>query len=229
MSLLFRALCWLPVPGQLLLDRWLWPWWLRAAGVQCGRAVRCTGLPRVRIARGGEIRLGNGVHLVSRSGANPLWLHRPCCLSARAGAKIMIGDGSGLSGVVICAASSVVIGARVLVGANCTIVDTDFHPLSPEARREHATRGAVSRPIRIGDDVFVGMHALILKGTELGDGCVVGAGAVVAGCFPPRTIVAGNPARVVKELPASSRLAGADRVASIAGESAASPANQTNP
>jgi acetyltransferase-like isoleucine patch superfamily enzyme len=196
-SLLFRVLCWLPVPGQLLLDRWLWPWWLRAMGVQCGRGVRCTGLPRVRIARGGEIRLGKDVHLVSRRTANPLQLHRPCTLSARRGARIVIGDHSGLSGAVIYAASAVEIGARVMVGANCTIADTDFHPLCPEARREHATNGAVSRPIRIADDVFIGMHAFILKGTELGEGCVVGASAVVAGRFPPRSIVAGNPARVV--------------------------------
>lgn len=212
MSLLFRALGWLPVPGQWFLDRWLWPWWLRIAGVQCGRNVHCTGRPRIRIARGGEIRLGDRVHLVSRRVANPLWLHRPCSLSVRAGARIVIGEGSGLSGVVICAASSVEIGDRVLVGANCTIVDTDFHPLSPEARREHATRGALSQPVRIGNDVFIGMHALILKGTELDDGCVVGAGAVVTGRFPPRSIVVGNPARVVKELPANSPPAEADRI-----------------
>jgi len=129
-------------------------------------------------------------------------------LSARAGARIIIGEGSGLSGVVISAASSVSIGVRVLVGANCTIVDTDFHPLLPEARREHATQGALSKPVLIGDDVFVGMHALILKGTELGDGCVVGAGAVVAGKFPPRSVIVGNPARVVKTLPPPAPLSG---------------------
>jgi len=228
-SLLFRSLCWLPVPGLLLLDRWLWPLWLRAAGVRCGRAVRCTGLPRIRIAQGGEIRLGNNVHLVSRSGANPLWLHRPCSLSVRAGARIVIGDGSGFSGVVICAASAIEIGARVLVGANSTIVDTDFHPLSPEARREHATRGAVSRPIRIGDDVFIGMHALILKGTDLGEGCVVGAGAVVAGSFPPRSIIAGNPARAVKELPASSPPAGSHNVPPLDDKPAETRALGKNP
>lgn len=228
MNVLFRILRWLPVPGQLLLDRWLWPWWLRAAGVQCGRGVRCTGRPRVRLARGGEIRLGNNVHLVSRRGANPLWLHRPCALNARAGARIVIGDGSGLSGVVICAASSVEIGARVLVGANCTIVDTDFHPLSPEARREHATRGAVSRPVRIGNDVFIGMHALILKGTVLGDACVVGAGAVVAGSFPPRSLIVGNPARVVRELPAGSP-AGEGGISPVEGESVGSTFQRPQP
>jgi acetyltransferase-like isoleucine patch superfamily enzyme len=198
---LVRLVRFVPVPFQRLCDRWCWPIWLRLSGVQCGHDVHCTGLPRIRIARGGEIWLGNGVRLISRRGENPLWLHRPCVLSARAGARIVIGEGCGLSGVVICAASSIVIGARVLIGANCTIVDTDFHPLLPEARREHATRGALSQPIHIGNDVFVGMHVLILKGTELGDGCVVGAGAVVAGKFPPRSVIVGNPARVVKTLP----------------------------
>jgi len=205
---LVRLVRYVPVPFQRLCDRWWWPWWLRLSGVKCGHGVRCTGLPRIRIARGGEIRLGDRVHLVSRGSTNPLWLHRPCALSARAGARIIIGEGSGLSGVVISAASSVSIGVRVLVGANCTIVDTDFHPLLPEARREHATQGALSKPVLIGDDVFVGMHALILKGTELGDGCVVGAGAVVAGKFPPRSVIVGNPARVVKTLPPPAPLSG---------------------
>lgn len=197
---MIRLLRWVRVPFQRLVDA-CWPGYLRLAGVQCGPGVRCTGRPMIRLARGGRIELGNSVHLVSRSGANPLWLHRPCSLNAHAGAKIMIGDNSGLSGVVICAVSSVHIGARVMVGANCSIVDTDFHPLSPEARREHATRGAVTKPIWIGDEVFIGMNALILKGTELGEGCVVGAGAVVAGCFPARSVLCGNPARVVKQLP----------------------------
>jgi acetyltransferase-like isoleucine patch superfamily enzyme len=118
-----------------------------------------------------------------------------------AGARIVIGEQSALSGTVIYATTAVEIGRRVMVGANCTIVDTDFHPLSPEARRAHSTRGAVSRPVRIGDDVFIGAGSMILKGTELGEGCVVGAGAVVAGRFAPFTIVAGNPARALKPVP----------------------------
>ena len=55
-------------------------------------------------------------------------------------------------------------------------------------------------PFAIGDDVFVGMEALILKGVTIDEGAVVGAGAVVTQDVPPRTVVAGNPATVVGEV-----------------------------
>ena len=105
-----------------------------------------------------------------------------------------------MSGTVICAAQSVQIGAHVLIGANCKITDTDFHPLSPDDRRADRNRGAVNKPVVIHDDVFIGAGSLILKGTIIEEGCVVGAGAVVSGTFPPHSIIAGNPARVIKTL-----------------------------
>jgi acetyltransferase-like isoleucine patch superfamily enzyme len=52
----------------------------------------------------------------------------------------------------------------------------------------------------IGNDVFVGMDALVMKGVTIGEGAVVGAGAVVTQDVPSRTVVAGNPATVVREL-----------------------------
>lgn len=194
---------WFRIPSAIVsagCDRLLWFPCLWAEGVHCGRAVRCVGRPHVRLGSGGEIWLGDGVQLVSQRRGNPL-VHRRCTLIVRgAGARLTIGAGSGLSGAVVYVAERVEIGCRVLVGANCTIVDTDFHPLSPEQRRQHPSRGAVSKPVIIGDDVFIGAGAILLKGTRLGDGCVVGAGAVVAGAFPARSLVAGNPARVIRHL-----------------------------
>jgi len=85
------------------------------------------------------------------------------------------------------------------VGGNASIVDFDFPPLTPEARAEDINAGAAA-PIVIGNDVFVGMEALVLKGVTIGDGAVVGAGAVVTQDVPPRAVVAGNPAQVVRDL-----------------------------
>jgi acetyltransferase-like isoleucine patch superfamily enzyme len=185
-------------------DRWLWPMVVSAAGVQHGSGLKLVGAPEIRMTPGGTIRLGKDVTLYSRRTSNPLLLHTPCALRLLSPeARITIGDDCALSGTVVCAATSVTIGNHVLIGANVKISDSDFHPLSPEARRVDRNRGAASKPITIHDDVFIGAGAFILKGTVLGEGCVVGAGAVVSGEFPARSIIAGNPAKVIKTLETS--------------------------
>lgn len=150
---------------------------------------------------GAEIVLGENVKLASRPTANPLYLSRPCVLQAlRAGSRIVVGDGSGLSGVTIVACERVEIGREVLLGAGAYLVDTDFHPLSAARRAEHPTDGAAVRPIRVGDGAFIGMNALVLKGVTIGEGAVVGAGAVVTRDVPAGSIAAGNPAKIVGQV-----------------------------
>ena len=113
------------------------------------------------------------------------------------GARVAIGDDSGFSGVVICAAEEIVIGDRVLCGCNVTIVDADWHGLDP-ARRSDGV-GATA-PVRIENDAFLGMGVVVLKGVTIGRGSVVGAGSVVTRSIPPMSVAAGNPARVVGQL-----------------------------
>jgi acetyltransferase-like isoleucine patch superfamily enzyme len=115
----------------------------------------------------------------------------------RPGATIQIGDHVGLSGTSLVAASRIEIGDRCMIGAEVLIVDTDLHPLDPDERALHPVAGAASRRIHIGKDVFIGTRAIILKGVSIGDGTVVGAGAVVTKDVAAGVIVAGNPARVV--------------------------------
>ncbi len=186
---------------RILLDGWVWPGWLTAQGVQTAPGLRLVGRPEVRLTPGGQIILGAGVTLASRPASNPMQLTTPCALRLMAAnAVIRIGDHSALSGTVICAATAVEIGNHVLVGANVVISDTDFHPLAAADRRTDRNHGALTRPVVIGADVFIGARAIILKGTTLGEGCVVGAGAVVSGQFPPHSVIVGNPAQVVKTL-----------------------------
>jgi acetyltransferase-like isoleucine patch superfamily enzyme len=187
--------------AMLIGDRFLWPLLLRAEGVQHGDGLKLVGAPSIRMKSGGSIRLGKYVALYSRRTSNPLLLHTPCGLRLlESGARITIGDHCALSGAVICAAQSVEIGNHVLIGANSKISDTDFHPLSAEVRLLDRNKGAASNPVVIKDDVFIGSGAFILKGTVLETGCVVGAGAIVSGVFPPHSIIAGNPAKVIKSL-----------------------------
>ncbi|MCG8509082.1 MAG: sugar O-acetyltransferase [Rhodospirillales bacterium] len=74
---------------------------------------------------------------------------------------------------------------------------TAWHPIDPDERR---TGLEAASPIRIGNDVWIGGGATVLPGVTIGDAVVVGAGAVVSRDVPPRVVVAGNPARVVRKL-----------------------------
>ncbi len=56
-----------------------------------------------------------------------------------------------------------------------------------------------TKPVTIGDDVWIGRRALILPGVSIGNGAIVGAGAIVTKNVPPMTIVGGNPAKVIKD------------------------------
>lgn len=169
-------------------------------GVAWGRRWRILGMPIIQRHRRSTITLGDGVTLRSWRFSNPLAPNHPVVLATRtAQARIQIGDDCGFTGGAIVAAERIQIGCRVLVGANCTITDTDFHPLEAAARQQDILAGA-HRPVVIEDDVFIGMNCLILKGVTLGRGSVVGAGSVVTKDVPAGVIVAGNPARVIRPI-----------------------------
>ena len=103
-----------------------------------------------------------------------------------------------MSGTTICAAERVVVGDRCVIGANVTIVDTDFHSLDPTIRSSpDDARMAKVKPVIIGNDVFIGGGSYILKGVTVGDGAVIGAASVVTRDVTAGAIVAGNPARPV--------------------------------
>ncbi len=89
------------------------------------------------------------------------------------------------------------IGPRALIGSFVEIFDSDFHELRPDRRRGGTPCMA---PVELGENVFVGDGAKILKGVEVGAHSVIGAGSVVTGPIPEGVIAAGNPARVIREL-----------------------------
>lgn len=94
----------------------------------------------------------------------------------------------------------VTVGDHTDIGSGCKIIDNDFHPLSYSQRSPVERLDLVKhRPITIGEGCFIGANSIILKGTTLGKNVVVGAGRVVCGSFPNNVIIAGNPARIIKE------------------------------
>jgi acetyltransferase-like isoleucine patch superfamily enzyme len=185
-------------------ERRFWTGAARALLVQnceVGNGTQFLGVPIVT-SFGRHISIGRNCQIVSRSRGTALGVSRAVilrCLTPEA--RIEIGDDCGLSGTTICAASRVTIGKRCLLGADVVIMDTDFHNHSPENRRYAPVDwAAVSAPVKLGDDVFIGTRAILQKSVTIGDGSIVAAGSVVVHDVPPYTIVGGNPARPIRSL-----------------------------
>jgi len=116
-------------------------------------------------------------------------------------ARIEVGDGTYIgSRVVLRAGLGIRVGRHVTIAANVVLSSDPGHPLDPVARRTEAAPIEDLRQMVVGDDVWIAEGATLLGGITVGDGAVVGAHAVVTKDVPPRTVVAGNPARVVKDL-----------------------------
>jgi serine acetyltransferase len=116
--------------------------------------------------------------------------------------ELIVGDGTFIAhNTVFAIAQSVRIGKNCLIAGGTTIIDNDGHPLDPgRRRRKDRLLSEEIKPVVIGDDVWLGGSAVVLKGVTIGDRAVVASRAVVTKDVPPDTVVAGNPARVVKEL-----------------------------
>lgn len=143
--------------------------------------------------------------------------------------QIEIGDNTFINNIThIISRSRIAIGSHVTIAWGCWIYDHDSHSLDALERRKDMSLqldnlrqkrpmtdgknwGTVkAAPIIIEDDVWVGFNAIILKGVTIGRGAVVGAGAVVTKDVPPYSVVAGNPAVVVKKLKEVSPLSDSD-------------------
>jgi acetyltransferase-like isoleucine patch superfamily enzyme len=161
---------------------------------------RFYGLPIIQKHHDSHMYFGDGLQLRSTVRSNPLGANHPVILCTwQAGAILRIGKNFAMTGGSIVAAEKVIIGDNVNVGANTTIMDTDFHPLDAQVRRLDA-HSAKTAPVLIEDDVFIGVNCLVLKGVTIGRGSVVGAGSVVTKDVPPATIVAGNPLRILENI-----------------------------
>ena len=148
-----------------------------------------------------KIQIGKGSVINSSYASNLLGLYQGTIIIARYGGIIKIGKNVGVSGSTIYAMAEIVIGDNSLIGANCKIIDNDFHPLDPNKRINETPIDIRRKPVKIGDNCFIGMNSIILKGSVIGDNCIVGAGSVVSGVFPKNSVIAGNPATVIKISP----------------------------
>jgi acetyltransferase-like isoleucine patch superfamily enzyme len=135
-----------------------------------------------------------------------------CSFAIGANGRCSVGDFTLMNGALVMADELIEIGSYCLISWTVGIADSDFHPLDPAERRRDALALAPyykdrpprppirTAPVRIGHNVWIGMNAIILKGVTIGDNSVIAAGSVVAKSVSANTVVAGNPAVVVKHL-----------------------------
>lgn len=165
---------------------WIW-------GIRIGNGCCFRGIPLLRRMPGSILRIGSRCVFSSRSEYNLIGINHPCILSTlRDAAILVIGDDCGFSGTVIGCQKSITLGNRVRCGANTVITDTDWHA--------EDSRTSPPEAVVIGDDVWLGLNVVVLKGVTIGRGSVVGANSVVSRSIPAGVVAVGTPARVIRIL-----------------------------
>jgi acetyltransferase-like isoleucine patch superfamily enzyme len=129
---------------------------------------------------------------------------------------VKLGDYALVHGARIICDAEVLIGDYALISWNVVLMDSYRVPMEAKARRQEMERipsrekriacaEVEARPIRIERNVWIGFDACVLPGVTIGEGSIVGARSVVRESVPPFTIVGGNPARILREIPVSER------------------------
>jgi len=171
---------------------WYVDYFLRPECASLGRW--CTFMkPRYVIISGPNIHIGDCFTAVGEPMHRVeigVWGREPGAGTIRIGRGVLMSPGSRIS-----ASDEVVIGDGVMMANGTYITDSDWHTVYDRTRRADAVT-----PVHIGDNVWLGDHATVLKGVSIGANSVVAARSVVTRDVPANVIVAGNPAKVVKEL-----------------------------
>lgn len=164
-------------------------WW----GVRLNSNTRFYGKCFFKRFPKSTINIGSNCEFLSSANSNLIGINRPCMVSTLTEtASIQIGDNCGFSGTVIGAFTSIKIGNNVRCGANTLITDSDWHPDDP--------RVGASKEVVIGDNVWLGLNAVVLKGVEIGANSVIGANSLVTKNIPANVIAAGNPCKEIAKL-----------------------------
>ena len=106
------------------------------------------------------------------------------------GSYILISPGTSIR-----SAESIHIGDSTMIASDVVITDSDWHGIYD--RTDYV---ATPKPVKIHKNVWIGERSIILKGTQIGENSIIGAGSVVHGDIPPNSVYAGNPAKEVKKL-----------------------------
>jgi len=127
---------------------------------------------------------------------------------------VQIGNNTFIGNSQIICSNKITIGNDVLIAWGCTVVDHNSHSIQFSLRSQDVSEWREGeknwthvdqKEIIIGDKAWIGFNSIILKGVTISEGAIVAAGAVVTKDVPPWTIVGGNPARIIREIPVNER------------------------
>jgi acetyltransferase-like isoleucine patch superfamily enzyme len=160
------------------------------------------GVPKVNVGIGGKLIIGSSFKMNNRESSNPIGRFHASSIVVGKKGKLTIGKNVGMSSTAIVCHNNIEIGDNVNLGGNVVIYDTDFHSLKSTDRlnKEKDISNTKTKPVRIGNNVFIGAHSTILKGLSIGDNSIVGACSVVTKSIPENEIWAGNPARFIRSI-----------------------------
>lgn len=165
--------------------------YIQLIGVRAGKHIVFRGWTSFFRASNSEILLGDNVSFNSSSYSNRIGLNHQCIITTMApDAKITIGDRTGMSSTTITSWKQITIGRDVRIGANCVIMDGDFHLDDP--------RTPSPSPIVIKDNVWLGANVTVMKGVEIGENTIIGMNSVVTKNIPANCVAAGIPCKVIK-------------------------------
>ena len=156
------------------------PLYLKLNGVKIGKEITFYGFPIISRGKNSEIIIKNKVVLCSDSRFTQLGINHPVVLKTSPGAKLEIGENTGISGGTIYSHKKIIIGKECLIGADVKIFDTNFHSLKPKNRRfNNNDEDILSEEIIIEDNCFIGTNAIILKGVLIKKDSVIPAASIV--------------------------------------------------
>jgi len=162
-----------------------------AIDIKIGRNSIFYGMATFKRTKNSKIIIGENCRFRSRTTSNLIGINHRCIIATHSEtATIKIGDNCGFSGTVIGAFTSISFGHNVRCGANTLITDSDWHTTD--------TRVGPSKPIVIGNNVWLGYGAIVMKGVTIGENTIIGTGSIVTKDIPANVIAAGNPCRIIK-------------------------------
>jgi acetyltransferase-like isoleucine patch superfamily enzyme len=179
--------------GQKAIQLFLLHMQLRRHGVIYGKYLRGNSC---KIINNGQIVLGNYVCLNSFPGGE---FYRTGLNAYFSNSRIRIGDNCILNGTLIHSRESVVIGNDCLFGPGVVILDNNSHNTSIDPAIRRTGEIEVS-PVNIGNNVWVGMYSIIMKGVNIGDNAIIAARSVVTKNVSSNQVFGGNPAKFIRTL-----------------------------